>query len=210
MKGRGACGRARGGRRRNRRGAPGRLRGGGGAPGVRNAPPGQAPGPAGAPAQGATAARLGSARLGSARLGSARLGSARLGSARLGSALNYSGRASRRCQALVRHTGNVLPAAPCEGGSARPAPPRSTKHRLRDGAAASLVSRHPHRPVLLLDADSRTRHAPAFLVRAEGSSISLAQSWTQTTADCNTVAASPMPCCGGRPISCLKYSFSAR
>ena len=240
-RGRGACGRARRGRKDS---APERS-GGSGAPGVRSGRRGQAPGPAGAPAQGAAvarlgsarlgsarlgsarlgsarlgsarlgsarlgSARLGSARLGSARLGSARLGSARLGSARLGSALNCTGRSRGRCQALVRHirhTGNVLPTAPCEGRSARLAPPRGTKHRLCDGAAADLMSRHPHRPVLLLDADSRTRHAPVFPVRPGGSSISPAQSLADIATDCNTVAKSPTTCRGGRPIACLEYSF---
>ena len=204
-RGRGACGRARRGRKDS---APERS-GGSGAPGVRSGRRGQAPGPAGAPAQGAAVARLGSARLGSARLGSARLGSARLGSARLGSALNCTGRSRGRCQALVRHirhTGNVLPTAPCEGRSARLAPPRGTKNRLCDGAAADLVSRHPPRPVLL-DADSHTRHAPVFPVRPGGSSISPAQSLADIATDCNTVAKSPTTCRGGRPISCLEYSF---
>ena len=96
MKGRGACGRARGGRRRNQReDGPERLRDGSGAPGLRSGPRGQTP-----PARQCAGSRRNgrSARLGSARLGSARLGSARLGSARLG---NYNRIADRSCHGLI-------------------------------------------------------------------------------------------------------------
>ena len=188
--GRGACGRARRGRKDN---APGRLDRGSGAPRLRSGPRGQAP-----------ARREAGARH-SGR-------SARLGSARLGSALNCNARAARRCQALVRRTGNVLRFPPSEVARAKLAHPRRTKNRLSDGTAGDLMNRHPHRPVLL-DADSRasgTRpcsHASRRPEHLTGTTpikmIDRLQHRSGISGDM------PLPAPGRRSSSCLEYYLSA-